>query len=62
KTGFLASNVIYLSIAHSVELCDKYIESMRDVFYFLQQSQDSNADIESLINGPLCHSGFQSLN
>ena len=62
RRGFLASNVIYLSIAHTDELCDKYIDAMREVFYFLQESLDSNVDIESLINGPVCHSGFQRLN
>ncbi|MCZ2721214.1 aminotransferase class III-fold pyridoxal phosphate-dependent enzyme [Marinomonas sp. 15G1-11] len=62
KKGFLASNVIYLSTAHTDELCDKYIDAMRDVFFFLQQALDSKTDIASLINGPVCHSGFQRLN
>lgn len=62
KRGFLASNVIYLSIAHTPELCDKYISALSDVFTLLQQALDSNKDIASLIDGPVCHSGFQRLN
>lgn len=62
KRGFLASNVIYLSIAHSEEICEKYISAISEVFNLLQGALDSNQDIASLIDGPVCHSGFQRLN
>lgn len=62
KRGFLAGNVIYLSIAHTPELCQKYIEAMSDVFTQLKKAIDEKVDIASLIDGPVCHSGFQRLN
>lgn len=62
KRGFLASNVIYLSIAHTPELCDKYISALSDVFKLLQEALNANKKIAMLIDGPVCHSGFQRLN
>jgi len=62
KRGFLASNVIYLSIAHSAEVCEKYILAVTEVFTILQSALGKNKDIASLIDGPVCHSGFQRLN
>lgn len=62
KRGFLASNVIYLSIAHTPELVDKYLAAVKDVFIFIKQAMDNGIALETLLEHQVCHSGFQRLN
>ncbi|MEW6989344.1 aminotransferase class III-fold pyridoxal phosphate-dependent enzyme [Colwelliaceae bacterium 6441] len=61
KRGFLASNVIYVSIAHTEVIIQLYIAAVKDVFKLINQSIELN-QLESLLNGPVCHSGFSRLN
>jgi glutamate-1-semialdehyde 2,1-aminomutase len=62
KRGFLASNVIYLSIAHTPELVDKYLVAVEEVFIFIKQAMDNGVELETLLENQVCHSGFQRLN
>ncbi len=62
KRGFLASNVIYLSIAHTSSYVDKYLSAVRDVFMFIQNEINNGTDLTSLLENSVCHSGFQRLN
>lgn len=61
KRGFLASNVIYVSIAHQKEIADKYLENAAEVFQQIGKAL-SNNDLQSLLDGEVSHSGFQRLN
>jgi glutamate-1-semialdehyde 2,1-aminomutase len=61
KRGFLASNVIYVSIAHTSEVINLYIEAVNEVFSFISTAC-STATLEQKLDGPVCHSGFSRLN
>jgi len=58
KSGFLASNVIYLSLAHTEEIIDNYATAIDEVF---DQMQLEDGSISELLDGSVCHSGFQRL-
>ena len=60
KKGFLASNVIYLSLAHTKKVIDNYAIAVTDVFDQIQKNPEDNS-ISELLDGPVCHSGFQRL-
>jgi glutamate-1-semialdehyde 2,1-aminomutase len=60
KRGFLASNVIYLSMAHTEEVIDNYALAVKDIINQFQK-QISDGCISQLLDGPVCHSGFQRL-
>jgi glutamate-1-semialdehyde 2,1-aminomutase len=61
KRGFLASNVIYVSLAHTNEIVEQYIAAASEVFQLIKQGDQDNT-LEQLLDGPVCHSGFSRLN
>ncbi|MBL4911534.1 MAG: aminotransferase class III-fold pyridoxal phosphate-dependent enzyme [Alteromonadaceae bacterium] len=61
KRGFLASNVIYVSIAHTVKIVDLYLSAVKEVFTLISHADKSN-QLQRLLEGPICHSGFSRLN
>ena len=61
KRGFLASNVLYASIAHNAELVDWYFENLQPIFAQIKDCEDGR-EIASLLEGEPCHSGFRRLN
>ena len=60
KRGFLASNVLYLSLAHTEEIIDNYAVAVKEVIDQIQK-QLENGSILELVDGPVCHTGFQRL-
>ena len=60
--GILASNSIYLSLAHSDEVLRKYEEEIISVFDEIKKIKKSGRPIKDHLKGPQCHSGFQRLN
>ena len=58
----LGANTTYVSIAHTNKILSKYIEVLSKIFHKINQSEKSNIDIDSLLKGPVCHSGFKRLN
>lgn len=60
KKGFLAGNIIYVSIAHSDEDIAHYIQAARDTFSFLSDINPN--DLKTHLAGPVSHTGFQRLN
>ena len=60
--GILASNSIYLSLAHSDEALKKYEEEITSVFDEIKKIKKSGRLIKDQLKGPQCHSGFQRLN
>jgi glutamate-1-semialdehyde 2,1-aminomutase len=60
KSNFLASNVIYVSLAHTIEIVDKYISALRPVFKIISECE-KGAPTAKYIEGPICHSGFKRL-
>jgi len=61
KKGFLAANCVYVCIDHSDELINKYIEFLDPIFGMIKTCEDGK-DVFSLLEGPVCHSGFSRLN
>ena len=61
KKGYLAANSCYLSTSHSIEIIDRYIESLDIVFSEIAQ-HEKLSDKGIHLSGPVCHSGFQRLN
>jgi glutamate-1-semialdehyde 2,1-aminomutase len=62
KKGFLASTNFYASIAHEDVDFTQYFESLDTVYQQIKAHQDGDVDLNSLLEGPICHSGFKRLN
>ena len=61
KKGYLASTNLYACTAHTDEIINKYLESLESVFELIKNCENGK-DVFSLLNGPICHSGFKRLN
>lgn len=61
KRGILASNVIYVSLAHTKEMRQTFMRAFTDVIPLLKRALEENT-VESLLEGPVCHTGFERLN
>lgn len=59
--GFLASNAIYVSTAHTPELIEAYFAELDPIFALIKECEEGRA-IEPLLHGPVCHGGFKRLN
>jgi glutamate-1-semialdehyde aminotransferase len=62
KKNILASTNFYASIAHEDEFIDRYFEELDKVFSIIKKCENQETKIESLLEGPICHSGFKRLN
>lgn len=60
KKGFLASNLIYLSYAHTKKVIDYYCKTAYPVFEKIISAQNQETLLD-LLEGPICHSGFTRL-
>jgi len=61
KRGFLASSTIYVSIAHTDQIIDLFLGLADEVFGCISAAM-KEGKLASLLNGPVCHSGFKRLN
>jgi glutamate-1-semialdehyde 2,1-aminomutase len=59
--GFLATTSLYASVAHTPKLLDSYFENLDLVFALIRKCEDG-LDIQTLLKGPVAHSGFKRLN
>lgn len=62
KKGFLASTNFYASTAHSDDMFELYFNALDEVFVTISKCEKGNIQIEDLLEGPVCHSGFKRLN
>jgi glutamate-1-semialdehyde aminotransferase len=62
KKGFLASTNFYAAIVHTDEEFDKYFDALNDVYYSIQKCENGELNIYNILEGPVCHTGFQRLN
>lgn len=60
KRGFLATTTVYVSYAHNEENVSKYLIAVDEVFGILKKAIVENS-IESLLEGPVAHTGFTRL-
>ena len=59
--GYLASNIVFPSLAHNQEIIDGYFHALDPIFAAIKQCEEGR-DVYSLLRGPVCHAGFQRLN
>ncbi|MGW1455557.1 aminotransferase class III-fold pyridoxal phosphate-dependent enzyme [Salegentibacter agarivorans] len=62
KKGFLASTLFYASIAHKEKHLISYFENLNEIFHIISKCENEERNIEDLLDGPVCHSGFKRLN
>jgi len=62
KKGFLASTNYYASIAHEDKDFDDYFNELNQVYHTISLCEKEESDVMDLLEGPVCHSGFQRLN
>ena len=62
KRGFLATTGFFASTAHDSEIIEKYSNALNDVFGLIKMIDNGEKNIDSLLCGPGCHSGFKRLN
>ena len=60
KRGFLASSLIYTCLSHSEKIIDNYAVAVADVIDQIQEKYE-DVKISELLDGPVCHSGFNRL-
>ena len=61
KRGYLASTSCYVSLAHTPDLIKDYLDHFDDVFALIAECENGRS-VDDLLEGPVCHSGFQRLN
>lgn len=60
KAGYLAGTSVYVCTEHRPEVVDRYFDALDPVFGLIADCEDGR-DAESLLDGPVCHSGFSRL-
>ena len=61
KKGYLAGNSVYACTEHSQEILDGYFAALEPIFEIIKQCEDGR-NLATLLDGPICHSGFKRLN
>ena len=61
KKGFLASNAVYSSIAHTKKIIDKYFKELDKIFKVIKDCENGKK-ISSYLKHPVCHRQFKRLN
>lgn len=62
KRGFLASNSVYVSMAHTEPILEKYFGELEGVFQVIADCEKGEKNVSELLEGPVCHAGFKRLN
>ena len=61
KKGYLASNSIFVCTKHKKEIIDKYFDKLDPIFRLISECE-SGRNIDEMLEGPVCHTGFKRLN
>lgn len=62
KKGFLASTNFYACVEHNEENIKAYFDALDPIYKTISICESGGLDINSLLEGPVCHSGFKRLN
>lgn len=62
KKGILASNSVYVCIAHEAPQLKRYFEELEPLFETIAICEKGDKSIDALLEGPVCHGGFKRLN
>jgi glutamate-1-semialdehyde 2,1-aminomutase len=60
KIGFLAANSVYVCTEHTIPIIDEYFEYLDPVFSTISECE-AGKDVNDLLEGPVCNSGFKRL-
>jgi len=61
KRGILAANSIYVCVAHTAPVIDRYFAELEQIFKRIQDFEGGE-DVYACLDGPVCHTGFKRLN
>lgn len=61
KKGYLATNSVYVCIEHKQNIVDEYFAELEPIFEMIKQCEEG-LDVNTLLEGSVCHSGFKRLN
>jgi glutamate-1-semialdehyde 2,1-aminomutase len=59
--GYLAGTSVYVCTEHTEDVVKSFFEMLEPVFAQIKECEEG-LDVMSLLNGPICHSGFKRLN
>jgi glutamate-1-semialdehyde aminotransferase len=62
KKNILASTNFYASIAHEAVYLEKYFSELDKVYGMIRKCENQELNVNELLEGPICHSGFKRLN
>ncbi len=62
EQGFLAGTGLYVSLAHTDAIVDKYLKACETVFEKISVINSKGESIIDYLKGPVCHAGFERLN
>lgn len=62
KKGFLASTNFYACTAHTDAHLNSYFEALDGIYSTIAKCEAGKLDANTLLEGPVCHSGFKRLN
>lgn len=62
KRGFLAPPAFYACLAHTPEVLDRSFAALDEVLAIVAKCQNGEASVGDLLDGPVCHTGFNRLN
>ena len=62
KKNILAANTIYVCIFHNDNILKKYFIELEKIFRKIKQARENKIKIKSLIESPVCKTGFFRLN
>ena len=62
KKNILASTNFYASIAHEAVYIEKYFSELDKVYGMIRKCENQELNVNELLEGPICHSGFKRLN
>ncbi len=61
KKGYLAATSCYVSLAHTPDVVEPYLNALGQVFALIAECE-AGRSVEELLEGPVCHGGFKRLN
>ncbi len=61
KDGILASNKIYVCTEHKEKILNLYYDKLNDIFNKISHCESGRLNIDELLLGETCHSGFRRL-
>ena len=62
KKDFLASTHFYASTTHTDDHLESYFDALNEVYKIIYKCEQDAVNIDDLLEGPVCHSGFKRLN